>query len=89
MLKLYEPKKPYWKMTMKDLKKHVKLVKKLDIFFNGNYNKNLDEKTYKKIFCRKTRKRRRKKKKTKKIREFKKIKELKKTKRNIKISNDD
>ena len=57
MLKLYEPKIPYFEMKMKDLLKHVKIVKKLDFFFNGNYNKNLDEKTYKKIFCRKTRKR--------------------------------
>ena len=59
MLKLYEPKIPYYKMKMKELIKHVKIVKKLDIFFNGNYNKKLDEKTYKKIFCRKTRKLRR------------------------------
>jgi hypothetical protein len=86
MLKLYEPKKQYWKMSMKELKKHVKLVKKLDIFFNGNYNKKLDEKTYKKIFCRKTRKLRIKKKKTKKLREFKKIKGLKKSKKILLIN---
>ena len=81
MLKLYEPKIPYWEMKMKDLLKHVKIVKKLDNFFNGNYNKDLDEKIYKKIFCRKTRKRRIKRKKTKR----KKMKGLKKTKRNIKL----
>ena len=74
MLKLYEPKIPYFEMKMKDLLKHVKIVKKLDFFFNGNYNKNLDEKTYKKIFCRKTRKRRM-------------IKTRKKTRRNNKINN--
>tara|TARA_Y100000816_G_C26096394_1_gene580336 strand:+ start:1181 stop:1447 length:267 start_codon:yes stop_codon:yes gene_type:complete len=81
MLELYEPKKPYWKMNMKDLKKHIKLVKKLDNFFNGDYNKELDKKNYKKLFCRKTRKRRIKKKKTRR----KKTKGLKKTKRNIKL----
>lgn len=72
MLKLYEPKIPYFEMKMKDLLKHVKIVKKLDFFFNGNYNQKLDEKTYKKIFCRKTRKR------MKKLRKFKTLKLSKK-----------
>lgn len=72
MLILYEPKIPYFEMKMKDLLKHVKIVKRLDLFFNGNYNKKLDKKAYKKIFCRKTRKRR------KKIRKFKTLKLSKK-----------
>ena len=72
MLKLYEPKIPYFEMKMKDVLKHVKIVKKLDFFFNGNYNKKIDEKTYKKIFGRKTRKRR------KKLRKFKTLKFSKK-----------
>ncbi len=70
-MELYNPPKPYFKMSMKDLKKHMKKCKKLDKFFKGNYNKPFNNKSYKKLFG--TRKRKQK------------MKILKKTRKHIKL----
>jgi hypothetical protein len=60
MLEVYNPPKPYHKMTMKELLLHCKKIKKLNAFFNGDYNKKVTNISFNKT-RRKKRKRTRKK----------------------------